>query len=85
MKNPTENAFKHIAEDFWLNIPNCTGGIDGKHIRLRAPKKSGSLFINYNDYFSLELLAVVDVNCKFVAIDVSLIIFCPSSGLKKIR
>lgn len=47
------------------NIPNCVGSIDGKHVRIKAPKNSGSMFFNYMDYFS-----IVDANCKFIAIDV---------------
>ncbi|KAL0830080.1 hypothetical protein ABMA28_003537 [Loxostege sticticalis] len=72
MKTPTRDDFKCIEQIFWQkwNIPNCIGGIDGKHVRVRAPKNSGSLFFNYKDYFSIVLLAIVDANCKFVAVDV---------------
>lgn len=31
---------------------------------------SGSLFYNYKNYFSIVLLAIVDVNYKFIYIDV---------------
>ncbi|GFU51349.1 pyruvate kinase [Trichonephila clavipes] len=40
------------------------------NIRIKAPKNSGSLFYNYKDYHSMVMLAVVDANCKFTAVDV---------------
>lgn len=46
MPVPTKEEFKRISNEFWVkwNFPNITGAIDGKHIRLRAPPNSGSLF-----------------------------------------
>lgn len=72
MKTPTQDDFKCIEQHFWQkwNIPNCIGGIDGKHVRVKAPKNSGSLFFNYKNYYSIVLLAIVDANCKFIAVDV---------------
>ena len=60
------------AEEFWKRwgFPNCVASIDGKHVRIVAPKKSGSLHYNYKGYFSVVLLGMVDANCKFVIIDV---------------
>lgn len=43
-----ENWLK-VANDFnykW-NLPNCLGAIDGKHVAIQCPPKSGSLFYNY--------------------------------------
>ena len=72
MKPLEENDFTVVETCFWhkWNIPNCVGGIDGKHVRIKAPKNSGSLFFNYKDYFSFVLLAIVDANYKFIAVDV---------------
>lgn len=72
MPPPTKKDFKRIEQEFWQkwNIPNCVGGIDGKHVRVRAPKNTGSLFFNYKDYFSIVLLAIVDANYKFTVVDV---------------
>lgn len=52
------------------NFPNCVLAIDGKHVRIRCPEKTGSLFFNYKDYFSIVMLAMVDANYKFIAVDV---------------
>nr|CAI5864140.1 unnamed protein product [Callosobruchus analis] len=46
MKFPTEEDFKSIAKGFEDKgkFPHCIGCIDGKHIRLKRPKNSGSMF-----------------------------------------
>lgn len=56
-------------DELW-NFPNCIGSIDGKHIRVQCPAKSGSAFYNYKGYFSLQLLAIADADSNFIAIDV---------------
>lgn len=60
------------AQEFWdrWQFPNCVAGIDGKHVRILAPDKSGSLFHNFKGFFSIILFAMVDANCKFILIDV---------------
>lgn len=69
---PTENDLKDRAKEFWeqWNFPNCVGAIDGKHVRIVCPSKSGSLYFNYKEYFSIVLLAIVDANYKFLAVDI---------------
>ncbi|XP_060861851.1 uncharacterized protein LOC132938875 [Metopolophium dirhodum] len=64
--------FNVKASEFWTkwNFPNCILAIDGKHIRIRSPNNTGSLFFNYKDYFSIVLLAMVDANYKFIAVDI---------------
>jgi len=44
----TENDFKTRASEFWerWNFPNCVGAIDGKHVRVMSPDKTGSLYFN---------------------------------------
>lgn len=69
---PTEELWKKHAANFELkwSYPNCIGAIDGKHIRIRCLSKTGSLCFNYKDFFSIVLLAIVDANYKFIAVDV---------------
>lgn len=72
MKPPNEETFKDIANNFnekW-QFPNCLGAIDGKHIRVKCPARSGTMFFNYKHYFSIVLQAVSDANCRFIFIEV---------------
>ncbi|XP_077334540.1 uncharacterized protein LOC143975855 [Lithobates pipiens] len=70
MPEPTSSLWEEIAEEFWekTNFPNCIGALDGKHIRLIKPPKSGSRFFNYKKYFSIVLLGLSDANMKFIAV-----------------
>ncbi|KAL4143983.1 hypothetical protein QTP88_006228 [Uroleucon formosanum] len=70
--SPTENQLRQNSSQFFSkwNFPNCVGAIDGKHIRIKAPKRSGSLYFNYKEYYSIVLIAVVDADCKFTAVDI---------------
>jgi len=56
-------------EENW-NFPHCLGAMDGKHIHLQAPIKSGSNFFNYKSTFSMVLLALVDADYNFLYADV---------------
>lgn len=72
MPEPTTESFIQNIAEFsakW-NYPNCCGAIDGKHVRIKSPPKAGSAFFNYKDFHSIVLLAVVDANYKFTAVDV---------------
>jgi hypothetical protein len=44
--------------------------MDGKHVQIQAPAKSGSLFFNYKKTFSVVLLACADANYKFIFVDI---------------
>jgi hypothetical protein len=44
--------------------------MDGKHICIRKPARSGSLFFNYKRYFSTVLLAICDFRYRFVYVDI---------------
>ena len=51
-------------------FPNVMGCLDGKHVRIRCPRKTGSLYYNYKDFFSIVLFALVGPDYKFIAVDI---------------
>ena len=64
----TPDQWRGIAERFskrW-NFHHTCGAIDGKHVAIRKPNKSGSLYYNYKGFFSIILLGVVDADYKFI-------------------
>ena len=68
----TAEEWQEVArqfEDKW-QYPNCIGAIDGKHIAIRAPANSGSMFHNYKMFYSIVLMAVVDASYRFLVVDV---------------
>lgn len=72
MPSPSMETFQSASDDLYnlWNFPNCVGALDGKHVRIRCPSKSGSMFHNYKKYFSIVLQAVVDAHYKFLTINV---------------
>lgn len=62
-----ESAWREVAKTFnrW-DFPQCVGVMDGKHINLQAPIKSGSEYFNYKHFHSIVLFAVVDGNYNFI-------------------
>jgi len=52
------------------NFPQCVGAFDGKHIVLKTLKKSGLLYFNYKNQFSIVLLDLVDDDYNFTCKDV---------------
>ena len=73
LKPPSnKNDWKEISKEFeelW-NFPHCLEAIDGKHVSIQCPLKSGSLYYNYKGYFSIALLAVCDAHYTFTFSDI---------------
>ncbi|XP_050689716.1 putative nuclease HARBI1 [Eriocheir sinensis] len=70
----TSQECQAVAEDFkkrW-NVPRACGAIDGKHVAMRCPPNTGTLYHNYKGFLSVVLLALVDANYKFLWADVEL-------------
>ncbi|XP_026476143.1 protein ANTAGONIST OF LIKE HETEROCHROMATIN PROTEIN 1-like [Ctenocephalides felis] len=63
-----ENEAKRF--DATWNFPNCIGAIDGKHVVMKAPEDSGSLYYNYKGTLSIVLMALVNADYKFLYIEV---------------
>lgn len=72
LPKPDKQLWLHNSRDFeqlW-QFNNCVGAIDGKHVVIRKPMKSGSQFFNYKKQFSIILFAVVDADYKFSVVDI---------------
>ena len=66
-----EEWFK-IATEFqneW-NFPHCLGALDGKHVVMQAPSRSGSAYFNYKKSFSIVLLAICNAKYEFTLVDI---------------
>ncbi|CAM4725404.1 unnamed protein product [Leuciscus chuanchicus] len=67
LKTPsTEAEWRSIAQDFARKrqFPHCLGALDGKHIHVQPPTKSGSLY--HKGRFSVLMMAAVDANYKLI-------------------
>lgn len=68
----TSDEWEKEAQSFdeiW-NFPHCIGALDGKHIVMKAPSNSGSLYFNYKGTNSIVLMALVGADYKFLYVDV---------------
>ena len=72
MPEPTEDIWKESAEKFnnmW-QFPNCIGSIDGKHVTVKCPPRTGSQHFCYLKKFSVVLMAIVGADYKFLCVDI---------------
>ena len=71
LRLPNKEEFKVIAEQFEAryNFPHTIGACDGKHVRLKCPRNSNSLFRNFKSFFSVVLMAVSDSFGRFIYAD----------------
>ncbi|XP_064629236.1 uncharacterized protein LOC135488531 [Lineus longissimus] len=69
---PTQDDCIRIVAENWQNwnFPMCLGSIDGKHVAIKAPPRSGSDYFNYKKYHSTILMAVADSKYRFRMVDI---------------
>ena len=68
----TQEEWKEKALQFqakW-DYPRSCGALDGKHVKIKCPGRSGSTCFNYKQYFSLVLFALADANHNFLFVDI---------------
>ncbi|XP_071645996.1 uncharacterized protein [Temnothorax longispinosus] len=72
LKVSSKEDWKTISDGFMTSwqFPNCLGAIDGRHMRIQAPRNSGSNFFNYKQFFSMVMMATCDAQYKFTWVDV---------------
>lgn len=72
MPVPDKHTWERSALGFYekCQYPNCLGAIDGKHVELKSPDNSGSLYWNYKGYPSIVLMAVTDAFCRYICVEV---------------
>ena len=68
----TSEEGRVIAEEFahrW-NVPHSCSAVDGKHVAIKKRPHYGSLNYNYDGFFSVVLMSLVDANYHFLWVDV---------------
>ena len=72
MSFPTVELLEKSAEayEYLCNFPNCVTSIDGKHVRIKCTKLSGSRYFRYKGFFSVILQGLVDARHKFLIVNV---------------
>ena len=63
-----EESWKAVADKFntrW-DMPHTVGALDGKHVAIKKPNRTWSLYHNYKGFFSIPMLALVDAEHKFL-------------------
>ncbi|KAJ8935896.1 hypothetical protein NQ318_016229 [Aromia moschata] len=72
LPEPTRAIWEKSAkgfEDIW-RFPNCIGSIDGKHVTIKCPNKTGSQHFCYLHKFSIVLMAIVGPDYRFICVDI---------------
>ena len=71
LKPPTADEWGKISKDFYeiWNLPNCIGAVDGKHVPIKCPDNSGTLYYNYKGTYSILLMAMCDAKYNFIFAD----------------
>ena len=72
MPEPDQEMWEKIEVGFrerW-QFPNYLGAVDGKHVVINCPSKTGTLCYNYKGTYSINLMALVDWNYRFICVDI---------------
>ena len=56
-------------ENTW-NLPHVIGALYGKHVRIKCPSKTGTVYHNYKGFFCLVLLAACDAKYQFTLLSI---------------
>ncbi|XP_065668217.1 uncharacterized protein LOC136088435 [Hydra vulgaris] len=68
----SQKEWLRISSEFYerWNFPHCLGAIDGKHVIIQSPARSGSMYFNYKKTFSIVLLATCNAKYEFTLVDI---------------
>ncbi|XP_066445259.1 uncharacterized protein [Eleutherodactylus coqui] len=71
LPHPTADDWLDIAEGFEevTQFPNCVGVVEAKHFRCLQHLGYGFSYHDYEDYQSVVMMAIVDTNYRFLAVD----------------
>ena len=68
----SEHDWLTVAQEFddrW-NFRNTLGAIDGKHVIMQDPARSGSSFFNYKKTHSIVVMAICNARYQFTVVDI---------------
>ena len=68
----SETEWENVSGRFEIlwNFKQCLGAIDGKHVVMQAPPRSGSDYFSYKKTYSLVLMTVCNPDYVFTLVDI---------------